>query len=457
MKKIIFISILLFLTTCHNDDDLSRYEFKGEVAFSKIYGGSFDEFVRGVINTNDGGFLVVGYTKSEDHGEHNHGGNNNQIIEDAWVSKFNANGEMLWSKTYGGSEDDYAFSAVENNDGSFTIAGYSSSSDGDVPSNNGLHDFFVFKISSSGNLIWSKSYGYTSHDHAYTIIKTADNGYIVAGYTDYSGGVGFIENNGGVDRTTNIFQGQMTKNNRHGVGEYYLIKLDANGNKIWDTFFGGTQNERISDIVESNDGGFVMAGYSESNDFDVTGNHGSYDYWVIKINNIGESVWKKSYGGSEIDQAYGIAKTNNNSYLITGVSNSTDGDISNNLGGSDIWVIHIDDNGTKLWDKSYGGSGFDTANAIKKTTNGNFIITGHTRSNNALIQNKGENDIFSLIISPTGQVIWQKTFGGSKIDLGYDATQLDYNSFIIVGETQSVDFDAIGNNGKKDLLILKVH
>ena len=117
----------------------------------------------------------------------------------------------------------------------------------------------------------------------------------------------------------------------------------------------------------------------------------------------------------------------------------------------------LDDNGTKLWDKSYGGASFDTANSIKRTNNGNFIIAGHSRSSNEMIANKGENDFYTFVISPGGQVLWQKTFGGSNFDLAYDAVQLLDDSFIIVGETQSNDFDIPENKGNKDLLIVKVH
>lgn len=433
MKKLFFLICTCIFFSCE-DNDSGLVSFKGELAFAKTFGGSNDEFVKGVTRTMDGGFVVIGYTKSFD-GDITDAVDN---IEDAWVSKYNSKGELLWSKTYGGSADDYAYSAVENEDGSLTIVGYSLSSNGDVPSNLGMHDFFIFKITQSGDLIWSKSYGYSSHDHAHKIIKTSNGGYLVTGFTDYSGGIG-------------------SRNNLHGVGEYYALKLDASGEKEWDVYFGGTQNDRIYDMVEANDGGFVLAGYSESNDFDITDNHGSYDYWVVKINNVGELVWKKSYGGSEIDQAYGIVKTNNNTYLVAGVSNSLDFDISSNIGSSDVWVIHIDDNGTKLWDKSYGGASFDTANSIKTTNNGNFIIAGHSRSSNELLPNKGENDFYTFVISPGGQVLWQKTFGGSNFDLAYDAVQLLDNSFIIVGETQSNDFDIPQNKGNKDLFIVKVH
>ncbi|MEQ3691085.1 MAG: hypothetical protein ABNG98_06165, partial [Flavobacterium sp.] len=349
------------------------------------------------------------------------------------------NGNLVWSKTYGGNLDDLGYSVIENDDLTLTVAGYSKSSDGDVPSNLGMHDFFIFKTDANGGLIWKKSYGFMSHDHAHKIISTSDGGYFVTGFADYAG----------IGRSENSVM--------HGVGEYYGIKLDASGEKEWDVYFGGTQNDRVYDVVESNDEGFVMVGYSESSDFDVTDNHGSYDYWVIKLNTSGSLVWKKSFGGSGLDQAYGIAKSINNTYLITGTSNSEDGDITSNKGNNDVWVICIDDNGTKIWDKSFGGTGFDVANSIKTMSNGNFVISGHSRSDDIDVNiNKGQNDFWVLTISPSGHLLWQKTFGGSNYDFAYDAIETVDKGIVIVGETESNDGDVIENKGIKDLLIIKV-
>jgi hypothetical protein len=439
MRKIIFLITCFSIVSCTEDEKGERNYFNGETQWSKTFGGSDEEIVRGACATSDGGFVVIGNTKSAD-GDITF---KTSLIEDIWLSKYDINGNLLWSKTYGGTLDDLGYSVIENLDGTLTAAGYSKSSDGDVPSNLGMHDFFIFKTDATGNLIWKKSYGFMSHDHAHKIIATADGGYFVTGYADYGG-----------------FGRQGLKNNavQHGVGEYYGIKLNASGDKEWDRYFGGTLNERVYDVVQSNDGGLILVGYSESSDYDVTDNHGSYDYWVLKLSISGDLIWKKSYGGSGLDQAYGIAKTNNNSYLIAGTSNSLDGDVSSSKGANDIWIIHIDDNGNKLWDKSYGGSQFDFANSIRTMANGNFLISGNTRSNDLDVNlNKGQNDFWAFTISPSGQMLWQNTFGGSNLDFAYDAIETADKSIVIVGETESNDFDIDTNKGLKDLLIIKVH
>lgn len=434
MKKVLIILSFILLFSCSDDSGKLNY-FNGEVQWIKTFGGSDEEIIKAVCATSDGGVVVIGNTKSS-------GGDitdKRYAQEDIWLSKYNVDGNLVWSKTYGGNLDDLGYSVIENNDLSLTVAGYSKSSDGDVPSNLGMHDFFIFKTDATGNLIWKKSYGFMSHDHAHKIISTSDGGYFVTGYADYSG------------------IGRSGRNILHGVGEYYGIKLDASGEKEWDVYFGGTQNDRVFDVVETSDNDLIMVGYSESNDFDVTDNHGSYDYWVIKINSTGGLVWKKSFGGTGLDQATGIAKSINNTFLITGTSNSNDGDITSNKGNNDVWVICIDGNGTKIWDKSFGGTDFDVANSIKAMSNGNFVISGHTRSSNLDIDNnKGQNDFWVLTISPSGHLLWQNNFGGSNFDFAYDATETADKGIVIVGETESNDGDVIENKGIKDLLIVKV-
>ena len=171
--------------SCSEDDQhVSEQDtFDGKLIYSKTVGGSDEEYVRGVQSSKEGGFFVIGYTKSNDGDISNKVG----LVEDIWLTKYTSDGHLIWSKTYGGSLDDFGYSVVENIDGTLAVAGYSKSSDGDVPSNLGMHDFFIFKTDALGNIIWKKSYGFSSHDHAHKIISTSDGGYFVVGYADYSG------------------------------------------------------------------------------------------------------------------------------------------------------------------------------------------------------------------------------------------------------------------------------
>lgn len=448
MKILVFTIIFMFFS-CSNSEQENSLNSSSELNLdlSKTFGGSLDEKIGGVVKTNDGGMIVVGHTNSSD-GDINK--QHDQI--DIWIIKIDSQGNKVWSKTIGGSKNDYGTSIIATNDGNFIISGYTESSDGIVPSNFGFHDFLVVKINSSGEVIWSRNYGFSGHDHAHKIIQTSDGGYFVVGFSEYSG----IEGSGG---TQNNGEGHDIghKGVLHGSGEFIGVKINSQGEFMWYRYFGGTQNDRVNDVVEANDGGLVMVGYSESSDFDINDNKGSYDFWVVKLQNNGSLAWKHNYGGSGIDQAFGVVKTNNNSYLIVGRSNSDDKDTSVSLGGFDAWVIHIDDHGHLIWNKSFGGSEFDSAEQVRMLSNGNFGIVGNTRSNlnNSL---KGENDFWFLEVDnkANSKVYWQKTFGGSNIDIAKDFYQNNYNEIFIVGESQSSDFDVNLNRGNNDLWMLKL-
>jgi hypothetical protein len=447
--KILVFALLFIFFSCTNSEQENTLNSKSELSIvaSKTFGGSLDEKIGSVVKTSDGGMIVVGHTNSSD------GDINKQYDQiDIWIIKIDSQGNKVWSKTIGGSKNDYGTSIIATNDGNFIISGYTESTDGIVPSNFGLHDFLVVKINSSGDVIWSKNYGFSGHDHAHKIIQTSDGGYFVVGFSEYSG----IEGSGG---TQNNGEGHEIghKGVLHGSGEFIGVKINSQGEFMWYRYFGGTQNDRVNDVVEANDGGFLMVGFSESSDFDINDNKGSYDFWVVKLQSNGSLAWKHNYGGSGIDQAFGVVKTNNNSYLIVGRSNSDDKDISVSLGGFDAWVIHIDDHGHLIWNKSFGGSEFDSAEQIRMLSNGNFGIVGNTRSilNN---DNKGENDFWFLEVDnkANSKVYWQKTFGGSNIDIAKDFYQNNNNEIFIVGESQSSDFDVNINRGNNDLWMLKL-
>jgi hypothetical protein len=448
MRLLVFTLFFIFFS-CADDEQQNMLNSKKElnIVESKTFGGSLDEKIGGVVKTNDGGMIVVGHTNSSD-GDINK--ENEQI--DIWIIKIDGQGNKVWSKTIGGSKNDYGTGIIATTDGNFIICGYTDSFDGDVPNNFGLHDFLVVKINSSGDVIWSKNYGFSGHDHAHKIIQTRDGGYFVVGFSEYSG----IEGSGG---TQNNGEGHEMGHRGvlHGSGEFIGVKIDAAGEFMWYRYFGGTQNDRVNDIAEANDGGFVMVGFSESSDFDINDNKGSYDFWVVKIKSNGNLAWKHSYGGSGIDQAFGITKTNNNSYLVVGRTNSYDIDVSKSLGGFDAWVIHISDEGHLIWNKTFGGSEFDSAEQIRMLSNGNFGIVGNTRSN---LNNttKGENDFWFLEVDnkANSQLYWQKTFGGSNIDIAKDFFQNNNNEIYIIGESQSIDFDVAINKGDNDLWMIKL-
>ncbi|MGW9684709.1 hypothetical protein [Flagellimonas sp. 2504JD1-5] len=445
MKQLSGILLLMFLLACSNDDNggepMDKITFLGEVDWIKNYGGTGEDTAQSVIQTSDGGYAILGFSNSVDGdivGK-------TTDVNDYWLLKLDAEGNPMWNKTYGGSKDDRGQSVIQTTDGGYAIVGYAMSDDGDGSNNEGFHDNWILKLDSSGNVVWEKSFGFSGHDHSYDVVQTSDGGFFFSGFLDVtsSGGDG---NNG-----------KGTYLTRHGVGEFWGTKLDADGNLQWRRYFGGSNNDRSYGVVQADDGGFVLAGASESNDFDITDPKGSYDFWVLKVSGTGDLFWQKSYGGTGIDKAYAIAKTADNGYVITGNTFSTDTDISKNNGESDVWLIKIDDNGNLVWEKSFGGTAFDAAQGLNLTADGGFVIAGNSKSADGdAIENMGENDLWIIKTDSEGNIEYQKTFGGSGLDYGFDAIQNTGGSLILVGETASDDFPELQSKGMTDLVVIKI-
>lgn len=434
--QIILVSILLF--SCSEDDNLPIVSISsGEVEWSKTFGGSKNELANSVVRTNDGGYAILGYTQSND------GDITDKPNEDFdyWVMKFNSNDELEWNKTYGGSLDDRGSKIIQTQDGGYAIVGYSQSNDVDATQNQGSYDFWVVKLTSNGIVSWEKSFGYTGSDKGYSILQTSDNGYLLSGVLD-------VTASGGAGNSKAVL---------HAGGDYWAIKLDVSGNTQWTKYFGGSLNDTLSDAVQTPDGGFLLVGSSDSADVDITINNGTYDFWVVKIDALGALVWEKTYGGSEIDEARAIVVSNDGNYLIVGDTRSADVDVSQNSGSADLWLIKITENGTLIWEKTFGGSSFDVGRAIVKTQDNDFIIAGSSRSQDGdLNENNGQNDAWVLKINDSGGVVWQQTIGGSNIDFAYGIAELNNKKVVLVGESSSSDFDIIENKGFTDLLIAKI-
>ena len=361
---------------------------------------------------------------------------------DYWLLKFDASGQEQWQKIYGGSDDDRGEDLITTNDGGYAILGSSKSNDGDVSNNSGSNDFWVAKLDASGTIIWEKSFGYVGADSAFSIIQTQDNGFLLSGVLDVSASDGAGNN-------------RMTME-RHAGGDYWVVKIDAMGDLQWSRYFGGTFTDTAYDSVQTQDGNFLIMGSSDSDDVDIINNKGTYDFWVVKLNNTGTLLWEKSFGGSEIDEARAITTTADGNFFIAGDSRSNDIDLSTNNGAADVWIIKINSDGDLLWEKTFGGSSFDGVKAIYKTQNNEFLVAGNSRSSDGnLTKNNGQNDAWIFKINAQGNVMWQKTIGGNDVDLLMGITELNNGSIVGVGNTNSSDIDISENKGFSDVLIIK--
>ncbi|WP_243643611.1 hypothetical protein [Tenacibaculum sp. M341] len=431
----ITILILIVLFGCSEEKIVPQKEVK--IDFVKTVGGSRNEVGSSVVSTQDNGYIILGYADSND-GDLNF---KTTTDSDYFVLKYNANDELEWSKVYGGSKDDRGLQIIQTSDNGFAVFGFSESDDNDVTVNNGNSDFWITKLNTSGNIVWEKSFGFSGRDNGSSLIATSDNGFLLVGELD-------ITASGGMGRSS-------SNNNRHAGGDYWAIKLNSSGDKEWSNFYGGNFTETPQDVVQTTDG-FIITGFSDSIDVDISNNKGTYDFWVVKIDNQGKLIWEKSFGGTQIDESYGIEKTNDGNFVIVGSTRSSDTDVSSNSGGGELWLIKISSEGKLIWEKTFGGASFDVGRAIHKTNNGDLLIGGSSRSTNDGFSNNGENDAWVFKISSEGNLIWQKFIGGSKLDFLYDITELQDESIVAVGESTSNDLDIPENKGFSDLLIIKI-
>ena len=432
--------ITLSLMGCSEGNDNSSPQAPDiEVDFITTLGGSKNESAQAVTQTLDGGYAVLGHTQSmggDVEGKFNES-------YDYWLLKFNGSNELEWQKTYGGSADDRGTDLIQTTDGGYALIGKSKSGDGDVSQNEGYDDFWMTKLDASGSISWEYSFGYAGSDIPYSIIQTNDTGYLLSGVLDVSA------SNGQGDRVSNI-------NRKHAGGDFWVIKLNANGVKEWSSYYGGSFTDTAYDAIQTEDGGYIIAGSSDSDDVDISSTNGEYDFWVIKISSTGILIWEKSFGGSEIDEARSIRQTADGNYLIVGDTRSTNLDVSQNSGAADLWMIKINSEGSLIWEKTLGGTNFDVGRSISKTQDNGFLISGSSRSiDGNLTTNKGQNDALILKINSSGDMEWQKTIGGSEVDFFYGAVELTDGSVVAVGDTNSSNGDITENKGFTDLLILK--
>ncbi|WP_330743897.1 T9SS type A sorting domain-containing protein [Chryseobacterium sp. CP-77] len=276
--------------------------------------------------------------------------------------------------------------------------------------------FLIYSIlaaQSAPSIEWQKALGGTHGESANAVQQTSDGGYIVAGHS--------MSNDG--DVTGN-----------HGGGDYWIVKLNPAGGIQWQKTLGGSNVDDAQSIRQTTDGGYIIAGSSNSGDGDISGNHGNYDYWIVKLDSNGNMQWQKSLGGNSVDMAQSIQQTSEGGYIVAGSSSSNDGDVSGNHGGGDYWIVKLDINGNIQWQKSLGGSSSEQVNSVQQTFDGGYIIAGTTVSTDGDITvSYGNNDFWVVKLDSGGNMQWQKTLGNIGDNIGYYAQQTFDGGYIAVG------------------------
>lgn len=361
--------------------------------FAKTYGGPDREYANGMVLLDDGSIIVAGSVHFSDITN----------PSDAWVIKLDREGDVIWQQSFGGPYRDKITSLAETTDGGFIGGGYS---DGMGPTErlDRNYDFWVFKLDSSGELLWQEFFGSSGNELLRSMIQTTDGGFIATGGAQ---------------------------------GDAWIIKLDNSGNLEWEKTYGSSGNESLSSIIQTADGGFIGTGVFGS------------DTWLLKLDNAGNLEWEKTFSAENGDrQGKTIMSTREGGYMLVDLT-YTDHYDSN--------ILELDAEGNIVWEKKYGGSGNDNIKSVKQTINGEFVLVGYSDSiDGDLTENYGARDVWILKIDQTGNIIWQKSYGGSAIEHAGSICISPQGGLIIGADSESNDGLVEGNNGGYDFWILSL-
>jgi len=379
MKKVIIIFQALFILL------LLFSQNPPDTLWTKTFGGTLDDRASSVQQTTDGGYILAGMTSSYGFG-----------VGDCWLLKTDENGNEQWNRTYGGTNWDEAYSVIQTIDGGYIMVGESYSYGA------GGTDWYIIKTDENGNEEWSQTFGGAEDDRALSIQQTNDECYILAGHTESFGA---------------------------GSLDVWLIKMDGNGNLIWDNTFGDNGWNEAFSVKQTSDNGFIIAGQTDTNFVDI---------WLVKTDENGHEEWNTTFGGNQWDSARSVLQTSDNGYAIIGLT------ASYGSGIFDIWLFKTDVNGIEEWNQTFGGIDIDSGRSIVQTSDNGFIIAGSTKSFGS-----GDYDGWIIKTDENGNEEWSQTYGGIDLDRCSSIHQANENDFIVAGYTRSYGV------GGRDMWLLK--
>jgi hypothetical protein len=366
--------------------------------------------------------------------------------------------QQCWTKTYGGTNWDEGYSVQQTSDGGYIVSGYTRSFGA------GSDDVWLIKTNASGDTLWTKTYGVAGEEEGNSVQQTSDMGYIVAGYTrsfgdtmqvyliktNASGDTLWTRTYGGANwdngysvRQTSdggyIIVGYTTSFGGAGQSNVYLIKTNASGDTLWTRTYGGTNESYGSSVQQTSDGGYIITGQI------FLGPKG-YDAYLIKTNASGDTLWTRTYGGTSGDYGSFVQPTSDGGYIVAGYT------ASYGAGGPDVWLIKTNASGDTLWTRTYGGTGGDYCFSGQATSDTGYIVAGYTTSFGA-----GGFDVYLVKTNASGDTLWTRTYGGTSSDFGDGVQQTSDGGYIISGSTNSfgaggydaylIKTDANGNVG----------
>ncbi len=438
MKKHI---LLAFFAICF----LPPLAISQVIEWQRTIGGSGDDELYSIRQTSDGGFILGGSSNSNISGnkaENSLGG------YDYWIIKTNVSGNIEWQNTIGGGADDELVTIHETADGGFILGGNSKSDiSGDKLENcNGGYDYWIVKTDAVGNIQWQNTIGGSGDDQlSYSVQQTFDKGFILGGSS---------KSNISGDKIENCY----------GQEDYWIVKLDSLGTLQWQNTIGGNGKDALLSLQQTFNGEYILGGYSQSNiSGDKTENCAFEDYWIVKIDTLGNIQWQNTIGGNHNDKLISVKQTFDGGYILGGFSlSNVSGDKTENSNGwYDYWIVKTDSIGTLQWQNTIGGSTIEELYITKQTIDGGFILGGVSIS--PFSGDKTENcngtyDFWVIKTDSIGNLLWQNTIGGDNLDELFSIQETSDGSYILGGYSLSnISFDKTENsNGSSDYWILKL-
>ncbi|HNS11887.1 MAG TPA: T9SS type A sorting domain-containing protein [Bacteroidia bacterium] len=418
------------------------------IEFQRSYGGS--EYDRGskAIQNSNGGFTLAGTTFSSDGqvtGSHSGLCSNSNVCPDFWIINTDSIGNIVWKNCFGGYQYDYCHSITPATNGASIACGYTRSDDDDISDLIGYDDAWVLMLDSLGNLVWQKCFGGSAFDEAYDIISTNDGNYMFCGSSN------------SIDHDLIFAQVPSSISS-----DIWVLKFDSLGNMLWNRAYGGTNADYGHSIVQTLDGGYAFLGVTESSDihFNGSGFHGFMDFVLGKISSSGDFLWAKCYGGSDIDEGFALQQTPDSGFIMVGKTKSIDGQVSSNHDSifGDIWVVKTDKLGNLEWEKCLGGIFWDEGSSVIVLEDSTYLISGTVGSfDGDVTNNHGGEDHFLVKLDYTGQIIWSQCYGGYDSDQNGGIIQTETDRWVMFGSSSHNSGDVSGNHGSYDMWLLKLY
>ena len=386
-----------------NDDRADTINKNKHSYWAYSYGSvDFEGEGSAIQQTTDGGYIIAGTIIFDEE----------KTFNDFWVIKLHDNGTIAWQKAYGEKGYDRCEAIQQTTDGGYIVVGETYSfGDG-----NGA--IWVLKLRNDGTIAWQKTYGGNARwYYASSIRQTTDGGYILSGGTN-----------------------PITSSYSYKTDDLLVLKLNADGTVEWQRTYSGLMNELGSSIQQTPDGGYILSGQTQLG-------YRNSDIWLLKLDKNGQIIWQKAYGGWDRDGVGSVQQTSDGGYIVTGVISPF------RVQWVDTWILKIKNDGAVEWQKCYGGDKVDVVGSIQQTPDGGYVVAGTTSS-----FGNGNNDIWVLKLRNDGTVVWQKTYGGKRDDDAEMIQQIP-DGYIMVGSV--LDEELQGENQASvlknySMLVLKI-